>query len=306
MSRMLTALVLLGLLSWGLWVPAARAQDSTTALKAKALAGEKLAPQTKAKMKSRAAGKSGTAGKTAAKRPPKSLQQQADELQIKSNALTSMMELVSDRRARCKKRLEMMTAYLKSIGKLKDYENSSTPPPSNKGEMSFRQAVNVAVAHARTQGSHCVDAPDQAEVAMLRRVCNANDRLAKKTWNEYAALRNRIRAMGAYLDSTGKTDDYKKWAGVEADKQAQAQAKAMQAEREKEVSAYKKRKARQQTLREEIAAQQRKDRQEALQRQFQLRQQALYNRMRERTATPGWCGWDDSYDEVYHNRPYYR
>lgn len=310
MSRISMGLSLLSLSVFGLLASPVSAQDNTAALKAKILAKEKLAPAAKAKPqpKPKAAANAQTRKTPAAKPQPKSLQQQADELQVKSNALSSLTELLTDRRARCQKRVEMMTAYLKSVGKLRDYENAKTPAPTKKGEMTFRHAVNTAVKHAKTRGGTCVDNPDQAEVSLLRRIYSANNRLAKKTWNEYAALRGRIQSMGAYLDSINKTDDYKKWAGVEVDKQKQAFEQKMQADRMKQVAAYKtKRARRQQEQKQEaqkIAAQQRQDRQQALQQQFQLRQQQLYNQMRENSSPSQWCGWDDQYNDTYCPRQY--
>jgi hypothetical protein len=206
----------------------------------------------------------------------------------------------------------MMTNYLKSIDKLDAYENAKTAPPSNKGEMTYRHAVNAAVKHVKKQGSTTfVDNPDEAEVKLLRRVYSANNRLAKKTWDEYAALRDQTRSMGAYLDSIDKSDDYKKWAGVEADKQQQAHKEKMEAERKKEVAAYKKKRAKEKQERKQqarkVAAEQRQDRQAALQRRFQLRQDEIYKEMREHSpAQGGWGDWNDSYDDVYHHRPYYR
>ncbi|MBN1553324.1 MAG: hypothetical protein JXA11_01155 [Phycisphaerae bacterium] len=307
MSRRMLCLSLFCLLSMGLLTPGIRA-DNTTALKAKMLAKEKLNPKAKSKSQPKKKPHAQSAAEKSAKsqKGPKSLQQQADELQVRNSAFTSMMELLSDRRARCRNRVDMMIAYLKSIGKLRDYENAKTPPPTNKGEMTYRYAYNAAVAHAETDSRGCMDSPDQEEIRILRRLYMANKKLTQKTWNEYAALRDQIRSMGAYLESIGKTDDYKKWAAVEKDKQAQAQAAKMEALRKQEVSAYRKRQARKQMQREKIAAQQRQDRQENLRRCFELRQQKLYNQMRENTPAQGWCGWDDPYDDVYHNRRYYR
>lgn len=241
--------------------------------------------------------------------PAPTLQEQADVLQVKTNAMMSLTELLTDRRARSKKRVDRMTAYLKSIGKLEAYENADTPALSPKGEMTFRQACNLAVKHAKEQGGACVDAVDDEETRMLKRVFNANKRLAKKAWDEFVALRNQTRSMGAYLESIGKVDAYKKWAGVETEKQAKAYEKATQADRAKGVAAYKKRKVAQQKKREQIAARDRQDRQESLRRRFELRQQRLYNNMRERTPAQGyngWGGWGDSYDDVHHRRRYYR
>jgi hypothetical protein len=311
MSRKSLVLSLVMLLGLGLLVSSVSAQGNTTALKAKSIARSKLSPDAKAKPRAKSPAKSGKKGK-GGKKQPQTLQQQADELQIKSDALTSLTELLTDRRAKARKRVEMMTNYLKSIDKLDEYENSKTPPPSKKGEMTFLQAVNTAVKHVQKQGTtNFVDKPDEEEVRILKRVCNANRKLAKKTWNEYVALRDQTRAMGAYLDSIDKAGDYKKWAGVEADKQAQAFEQKMKADRAKEVAAYKKEQAKEkQEWKQEaqkILAQQRQDRQAALQRRFQLRQDDIYRNMREHSpAQDNWGGWGDNYGDVYHNRPYYR
>lgn len=309
MSRIAMGWLMSGVLLVGLFTPPVSAQNTTTALKAKGLAGEKLAPPPKAKPKSKAASKRQAKNK-GKKKPPRTLQQQADKLQVKSEALSQMADFLTDRRARAQKRVEMMTAYLQSIDKLQDYENSQTPPPSNEGEMSYRQAVNTAIQHVKKQGTTTyVDNPDQAEVKLLRRVCNANDRLTQKTWKEFTVFRDQIRSMGEYLKSIGKVEDYKKWAGVEVDKQVQARQRQRQADRRKEVAAYKKKHARekkeQKQQAEKIAAERRQDRHEAMRMQFQLRQQELYNQMRRHTATGNsWCEWGDPYDDVYHHRPY--
>ncbi len=306
MPRISMGLSLLSLFVCGILSVSVSGQDNTAALKAKVLAKEKLAPSAnvapKAKAKTPAApAKAKSKPRTPPK--PKTLQQQADDLQRKSSAMSSLTEYLTDRRTKNRKRVEMMTAYLKSIDKLQEYEKAKTPAPSSKAELTFRHVVNVAIKRAAAQGNTNVSHPDASEVALLRRIYSANNRLAKKTWNEYAALRSQVRSMGAYLDSIGKADEYKKWAGVEADQQKQAFEKKMQDDRAKEVAAYKTKRAKEQQQQQqqarEITAQQRQDRQQDLQRRFELRQQQQYNRMRENTASPGWCGWGDSYNDVY-------
>jgi len=231
---------------------------------------------------------------------PKTLQQQADVLQEQIEAFQAMSELLTDARVKARKRAEAMRAYLASVGKWKDYENAK-PSPSRKGEMTFDHAVATAVDHVRQQGPVHVDVVDEAEVELLQRQHDACKRLAKKAWDEWSPLREQTRSMGAYLESIRQAEAYKKWASAQAGKQAQAHQEKLAKDQAAEVKTYKKKQAEDRQRREKIASQEREERQKALERQFQLRQQRLYNRMREHTAAPGdrWGAWGDPYDDVY-------
>jgi hypothetical protein len=241
-------------------------------------------------------------------RPEKTLQEQADELQGKIEGLQSMTEVLTLHRGKAKKRAEMMTAYLTSTGKLQEYEDSNVSPPAEKTQMTFDHALELAVEHAQQQGATHVHAVDADELDFLARQVDACTKLAKKAWDELMAVRNQTRSMGAYLDSIGKAEAYRKWAAVEADKQAQAHQEKLDKDHQEQVAAYKEKQAQQEKERQKIADQMRQDRLAQLQRQFQLHQEQLYNQMRENTAAPGygWDDWNDPYRDVYYPSAYRR
>jgi len=232
-------------------------------------------------------------------------QQQADELQLKVNALNSLNTMLSNERTNANARVKMMQDYLQFLGKTKDYETSDLANAKTKSVMTFDHAVNTAIEHEKTKPPVNVAHVDDAEIALLKRVESATETLCKKIWDEVLAAHNQASCIAGYLKSIDKLNGYDKWAGIEVEKQKQA-AEAKWKEKRAAAEATEKQKLKEAQLRQQKRyAEMHKEHLTNMQRQFELTRQKMAEdaayKIAPRQRNVNWHGWDDPYHDVYHH-----
>ena len=238
---------------------------------------------------------------------PETPQQQADELQLKVNALNSLSSMLSHERTNANARVKMMQGYLEFLGKMDDYEKSDLANNKPKQIMTFDHAVAAAIEHEKTKPAVNVADVDDAEIAMLKRVESATETLCKKMWDEVVDAHQQASCIAGYLKSIDKLNGYEKWAGVEVEKQKLA-ADAKQKERRAASEAAEKEKLKQQQERQQKRyAEIHQEHLTNMQRQFELKRQKMAEdaqyRLAPRERNNYWHGWGDQYNDVY-QQPY--
>lgn len=238
------------------------------------------------------------------KSQPDSLQQRANALQLKINALNSLNTMLCNERTNANARVKMMQSYLQFLDKTKGYETSELANVKTKSVMTFDHAVSTAIEHEKTKPPVNVVHVDAAEIAVLKRIENATETLSKKIWDEILAAHNQASNIAGYLKSVGKLNGYDKWAGIEVEKRKQAAAKKWKEKRDANKAVREEKLKDAQLRQQQRHAEMHQEHLTNMQRKFELTRQKMAEdaayKIAPRQRNVNWHGWDDPYRDTYH------
>lgn len=189
------------------------------------------------------AGWTGEAGEQKAREALKTMQEEADDLRLRDQALGELSHFLSLLRTQVRGHCYLMKNYLAAQGKLGDYVNTDVKIVESEAAymeavgkkkeleragivlpnspMTFEQAVQFSIQYVQSEDPPQLDVADADEVDMLRRSCRAKARLAKKVFDHLTDLFHEEMAMMAYLKSIGSEQAFQKFAALEIERERQ-------------------------------------------------------------------------------------
>ena len=189
------------------------------------------------------AGWAAEAGEQTAGETLKTMQEQADDLRLRDEALGELSQFLSLLRTQVRGHCYLMKSFLVAQGKLEDYVNTDIKIVESEAAymeavgkkkeleragivlpnslMTFEQAVQFSIQYVQSEDPVQMDVADADELDMLKRSCRAKSRLAKKVFDHLTDMFREEMAMLAYLKSTGSEQAFQKYAALEVERDRQ-------------------------------------------------------------------------------------
>ncbi len=177
---------------------------------------------------------------------------------IRSQALTELTPFLTKTRTAAKGHYNMLTDYLKFIGKGQEFLNSGIKSSLNPAEyakaigkseefveknielpdkpMTWTQLVELAMEFIKQEGHIPTDIKDAEELEMFKKICQQKERYGRKVRDELRGIAQNCMDMKAYLESIDQFDAFLKYARYQKAEKEKARKEQMQKRREEHAA----------------------------------------------------------------------
>ena len=196
----------------------------------------------------------GTSSETDAEKITEKDMAQPEYWVIRSQALTELIPFLAKTRTEARSHYNMLTDYLKHIGKGQEFLDSGIKSSFSPAEyakaigkseefveknielpdkpMTWDQLIELAMEFVRQEGHIPTDIKDAEELDRFRKICQQKEKYGRKIRDELRKIAQDCMNMKAYLESIDQFDAFLKYTRYQKEEKARARKKGAKEGRE--------------------------------------------------------------------------